>query len=144
MNFVFMCFGDILKVYGYPLRIQMRIGKYYSQFSRLYKKVNAHCHELQICNNSVTIMNITSVKIYPFDADISQGSLRACADVVLDDSVLIKGFRILASKSGGLFIGMPSKKGKNGKYYDQVEFKTDALKSLLRNQILDAYKEFSL
>jgi len=89
-------------------------------------------------------MNVTSVKIYPFDAGISQGSLQAYADVVLDDSVLIRGFRILASKSGGLFIGMPSKKGKNGKYYDQVEFKTDALKSLLRNQILDAYKEFSL
>ena len=89
-------------------------------------------------------MNVTSVKIYPFDAGISQGSLRAYADVVLDDSVLIKGFRILALKSGGLFIGMPSKKGKNGKYYDQVEFKTAALKSLLRNQILDAYKEFSL
>ena len=57
-------------------------------------------------------MNVTSVKIYPFDAGISQGSLRAYADVVLDDLVLIKGFRILASKSGGLFIGMPSKKGK--------------------------------
>ena len=87
-------------------------------------------------------MNVTSVKIYPFDAGISQGSLRAYADVILDDSVLIKGFRILASKSGGLFIGMPSKKGKNGKYCDQVEFKTDALQSLLRNQILDAYKDF--
>ena len=87
-------------------------------------------------------MNVTSGKIYPFDAGISQGSLRAYADVILDDSVLIKGFRILASKSGGLFIGMPSKKGKNGKYYDQVVFKMDALQSLLRNQILDAYKDF--
>ena len=89
-------------------------------------------------------MNVTSVKIYPLDAGIFQGSLWAYADVILDDPVLIKGFRILASKSCGLFIGMPSKKGKDGKYYDQVEFKTDALKSLLRNQILDAYKEFSL
>ena len=88
-------------------------------------------------------MNVTSVKIYPFDAGISQGSLRAYADVVLDDSVLIKGFRILASKSGGLFIGMPSKKGENDKYYDQVVFKTDTLQSLLRNQILDAHKDFS-
>ena len=60
----------------------------------------------------------------------------------LDDSGLIKGFRILASKSGGLFIGMPSKKGENDKYYDQVVFKTDTLQSLLRNQILDAYKDF--
>ncbi len=88
-------------------------------------------------------MNITSIKIYPFDTGISQSSLRAYADVVLDDLVLIKGFRIIASKSGGLFIGMPSKKGKDSKYYDQVEFKTDDFQSLVRGRILDAYKEFS-
>ena len=88
-------------------------------------------------------MNITAIKIYPFDLDSSQSSLRAYADVVLDDLVLIKGFRILASKSGGLFIGVPSKMGKDGKYYDQVEFKTEEFQSLLRNRILEAYKEFS-
>lgn len=88
-------------------------------------------------------MNITSIKIYPFDTGNAQSSLRAYADVILDDLVLIKGFRILASKSGGLFIGMPSKKGKDDKYYDQVEFKSEDLRSLLRNRILDAYKEFS-
>ncbi len=88
-------------------------------------------------------MNITAIKIYPFDLDSSQSSLRAYADVVLDDLVLIKGFRILASKSGGLFIGVPSKMGKDGKYYDQVEFKTEEFQSMLRNRILEAYKEFS-
>lgn len=88
-------------------------------------------------------MNITSVKIYPFDLGTTQSSLRAYAEVILDDSVLIKGFRILASKSGGLFVGMPSQKGKDGKYYDQVEIRTDDFKSLLRSRILDAYKEFS-
>ena len=88
-------------------------------------------------------MNITAIKIYPFDLGPSQSSLRAYADVVLDDLVLIKGFRVMASKSGGLFIGMPSKMGKDGKYYDQVEFKTEKFQSLLRNSILEAYKEFS-
>ena len=88
-------------------------------------------------------MNITTIKIYPFDFGSSQSSLRAYADVVLDDLVLIKGFRIMASKSGGLFIGMPSKMGKDGKYYDQVEFTTEEFKSLLRSRILEAYKEIS-
>ena len=88
-------------------------------------------------------MNITAIKIYPFDLSSSQSSLRAYADVVLDDLVMIKGFRVLASKSGGLFIGVPSKMGKDGKYYDQVEFKTEEFQSLLRNRILEAYKEFS-
>ena len=61
----------------------------------------------------------------------------------LDDLVLIKGFRVLAGKSGGLIIGVPSKIGKDGKYYDQVELKSEEFQSLLRNRILEAYKEFS-
>lgn len=86
-------------------------------------------------------MNITTVKIYPFDTGNVQSSLRAYADVTLDDFIVLKGFRILVGKSGGLFVGMPSKKGKDGKYYDQVEFKKDL--SVLRDLILEAYKEFS-
>ncbi len=88
-------------------------------------------------------MKITEIKIYPFEFGPSESSLRAYADVVLDNLVLIKGFRVLAAKSGGLFIGVPSKMGKDGKYYDQVEFKTEEFESLLRNRILEAYKEFS-
>ena len=88
-------------------------------------------------------MNITAIKIYPFDLGSSQSSLRAYVDIVLDDLVLIKGFRVLEAKSGSLFIGTPSKMGKDGKYYDQVEFKTEEFQSLLRNRILKAYKEFS-
>ena len=88
-------------------------------------------------------MNITAIKIYPFDLGSSQSSLRAYADVVLDDLVQIKGFRVLAGKSGGLFIGVPSKIVKDGKYYDQVELKSEEFQSLLRNRILEAYKEFS-
>ena len=87
-------------------------------------------------------MKITEIKIYPFDLGSSESSLRAYADVVLEGLVLIKGFRILASKSGGLFIGMPSKMGKDGKYYDQGEFKTDEFQSLLRIRNLDTNKNF--
>lgn len=87
-------------------------------------------------------MNITSIKIYPFDTGIEQNSLRAYADVVFDDILLLKGFKILNSKSGGLFIGMPSKKGKDGKYYNQVELKNYTLGSELRARILEAYKVF--
>ena len=51
--------------------------------------------------------------------------------------------RILVGKSGGLFIGMPSKKGKDGKYYDQIEFKVNDFQSELRTGILEAYKVFA-
>ena len=58
--------------------------------------------------------------------------------MTLDDFIVLKGFRILVWKTGGLFVGMPSKKGKDGKYYDQVEFKKDS--SVLRDRILEVYK----
>jgi stage V sporulation protein G len=79
-------------------------------------------------------MNITAVKIYPFDTGNAQSSLRAYADVTLDDFIVLKGFRVLVTKTGGLFVGMPSKMGKDGKYYDQVEFKKNS--SVLQNRIL--------
>ena len=63
--------------------------------------------------------------------------------MVLDDLLVIKGFKILAAKSGGLFIGMPSKKGKDNKYYDQIEFKVNDFQSELRTCILEAYKVFT-
>lgn len=88
-------------------------------------------------------MNITAVKIYPFDSGEPDSSLRAFADVTFDGAVLIKGFRVLASKNGGLFVGFPSQKGKDGKFHDTVEFKSDILQSNLRLAILEAYNVYS-
>ena len=47
------------------------------------------------------------------------------------------------AKSGGLFIGMPSKKGKDNKYYDQIEFKVNGFRYELQTRILEAYKVFT-
>jgi stage V sporulation protein G len=88
-------------------------------------------------------MNISEVKIYPFDTGEPGSSLRAYADVTFDHTILIKGFRVLVSRKGGLFVGFPSKKGKDGKFYDLVEFKCAALQSSLRSAILEAYKVYS-
>jgi len=88
-------------------------------------------------------MNITFIKIYPFDSCIHQSSLRAYADVILDDLLVIKEFKILLGKSGGLFIGMPSKKVKDGKCYAQIKFKVNAFQTELRTCILEDYKVFA-
>ena len=88
-------------------------------------------------------MIITAVKIYPFDSGEPDSSMRAYADVIFNDVILIKGFRVLSSKTGGLFVGFPSQKGKDGQYRDTVEFKSEVLKSELRSAILEAYKTYS-
>jgi DNA-binding cell septation regulator SpoVG len=66
--------------------------------------------------------------------------LRAYGGMTLDDFVVIKGFSVLVEKFGDLFVGMPYKKGKDAKYYDQVEFKKIAF--ILRDRILEAFKQF--
>ena len=88
-------------------------------------------------------MTITAVKIYPFDSGKVDSSMRAYADVIFNDVILIKGFRVLISKTGGLFVGFPSQKNKNERYRDTVEFKSEELKSEVRSAILDVYKTYS-
>ena len=88
-------------------------------------------------------MIITAVKIYPFDSGEPDSSMRAYADVILNNVSLIKGFRVLISKNGGLFVGFPSQKGKDGQFRDTVEFKSEELKSEVRSAILEAYKTYS-
>jgi stage V sporulation protein G len=88
-------------------------------------------------------MTITAVKIYPFDSGEPDSSMRAYADVTFNDLILIKGFRVLTSKTGGLFVGIPSQKSKDRRFSDTVEFKSEELKSEVRSAILEAYKTYS-
>ena len=43
--------------------------------------------------------------------------------MTLDDYLALKGFSVLVDKSGSLFVGMPSKILKDGKYYDYIDYK---------------------
>ena len=83
---------------------------------------------------------ITDVKIYPFATGHS--SLRAYADVTLDDCLVLRGIKILESKHGGLFIGFPARKGKDDEFHDYIIVKSADFKTHLRDQILKAYREF--
>ena len=88
-------------------------------------------------------MIITAVKIYPFDSGEPDSSMRAYVDVIFNNLILIKGFRVLISKTGVLFVGFPSQKCKDGQFRDTVEFKSEELKSEVRSAILEAYKTYS-
>ena len=98
-----------------------------------------------VCSQAffLLFMIITAVKIYPFDSGEADSSMRAYADVIFNDLILIKGFRDLISKTGGLFIGFPSQIGKDGQFRDTIEFKSEELKSEVRSSILEAYKTYS-
>lgn len=91
------------------------------------------------------IMEITDVTIYPFESDSERDSaILAFADVVLDNQVKLKGFKIIRTKSGGLFIGYPSQRSKTGTFFDTVITLNKETKELFRTAIIDAYKNYSV
>lgn len=88
------------------------------------------------------MIQVTDVKIYPFETGEPSSHIRAYADVTLADCIVLKGFRIVEAKSGGLFIGFPSRRGKDNVFHDSIIPKTAEMKDHLRDRILEAFKNF--
>ena len=58
----------------------------------------------------------TSVKVRPFNGN---SKTKAFVELTLDDVLVVKGMTLVEGKNG-LFLAMPSSKGKDEKYYDSV------------------------
>ncbi|MBU1625847.1 SpoVG family protein [bacterium] len=86
-------------------------------------------------------MEITEVEIFPFDTKEMGGNTIAIADVTFDNVIKIKSFKIIESKSGGLFVTYPSQRGKDGSFYDIVIVKDKELQKEIRNRIVEEYKK---
>lgn len=87
-------------------------------------------------------LDITEIRIYPFDTSQAGGKTLAMAEITVSGALLIKGFRVVQAKGGGLFVGFPSVKGKDGKWRDQVAAINNETKTMIRDRIVEAYKSF--
>jgi len=65
-------------------------------------------------------------------------ALKAFADVIVAEQVLVKGVRVVEGKDG-LFVSMPQNLGKDGKWYPAVTLLNDELKEALTETVLEAY-----
>ncbi|HEY6950932.1 MAG TPA: septation protein SpoVG family protein [Bacteroidota bacterium] len=74
---------------------------------------------------------------------LAQGTsaLKAFFDVETGESITIKGFKV-AQSATGLFVGMPSEKDQNGKWWDKVIMPKD-LKAQLTELALQEYRAMS-
>ena len=70
---------------------------------------------------------------------VGDGNLRAYADVKVSDSLVIRGFMVLKGKNG-VFVSVPRKPSRDGKWFDQLTFLSDELKRELENKVLEAYE----
>ena len=86
-------------------------------------------------------MEITKVKIYPFDTSRIGGRVRAVADITIDDVLVIKGIKVVESKHGGLFISFPKKASSKGTYVDIVQSLDNEFTEKVRRAVVDRYKE---
>ena len=65
-------------------------------------------------------------------------NLLAFASVKVNDAFVIDGIRVIAGEKG-LFVAMPSTKGKDGKFHDIAFPITAEARKLLNETVLDSY-----
>ena len=66
-------------------------------------------------------------------------TLKAFCDVAIGEAILIKGLKVVEGKNG-LFVSMPSERGKNGQWYDTVIPLTKHAHEDLSEVVLAAYQ----
>lgn len=65
---------------------------------------------------------------------------KAFVDLALDDTLIIKGLTLVEGKEG-LFLSFPSKKGKDGKYYNSVYSLDKEWVKLLQDACVKKYND---
>lgn len=66
------------------------------------------------------------------------GTLKAFVDLSINDTVVIKGLRVIEGKKG-LFVTMPREQGKDSKWYDQVTCTSVSTFDIISNVVLREY-----
>ncbi|MBL7071793.1 MAG: septation protein SpoVG family protein [Candidatus Omnitrophica bacterium] len=78
---------------------------------------------------------IAIANIYRFEGD---SALKAFCDVIVSGSILIKGIRVVEGRNG-LFVRMPAKQGKDGKWYESIQPMTQEIRDALSQTIIEAF-----
>jgi stage V sporulation protein G len=89
------------------------------------------------------MINISQVRIYPFETDSLGGHTRAYADITIDGCLLVKGLRVMEGAGGGLFVAFPTQRGRNGRYYDLVVPLDAAAREYIRTTVIEAFKQWT-
>jgi stage V sporulation protein G len=81
-------------------------------------------------------MKVTEVRVYPADHE----ELRGFASITLDNCWMIRELKIIQSKSGRLYVAMPSKKQQDGTYWDIAYPITAEARVTIEQAILTTYR----
>ena len=82
-------------------------------------------------------MKTIDVEVTDIRKLIGDGNSKAVADVRFGGSLSAKGFFVMSGKKG-LFVSMPRKMNKDGRWFDLLEADSD-LKREIEEKVLEAY-----
>ncbi len=75
-----------------------------------------------------------------FRVEKEGSKLKAFVDLAIGNSLIVKGFKVVEGENG-LFVGMPSEPGKDGKWYNTAIPITKEKRQEISAVILSAYQE---
>ena len=84
-------------------------------------------------------MSKIDAEVYPLK-DQPDNSTKAFASICFDDSIIIKGIRVVEGKNGH-FVTMPQSKDKDGNYHDLVFPNNKELRQELNKAVLEKFSE---
>jgi stage V sporulation protein G len=76
-------------------------------------------------------------RMYRFETD---RPLKAFADIIVNNALLIKGIMVMDGKNG-LFVSMPKEQAKDKKWYEKVKCLSRDVEERISEVVLSAYKE---
>ena len=86
------------------------------------------------------MQNVLNFKVSRIHRLPNGGSMKAFADVNINDSIVIRGLRVVEGKNG-LFVSMPQEQGKDKKWYDTIRCLTNEVRHQISSDVLQAYEE---
>ena len=82
-------------------------------------------------------MRITEVRVHPIEA---KNRLKAYATIVFNDAFVVRDLKIISGESD-LFVAMPNKKGKDGKYQDIAHPLNQEIRKMIEDVVLSEYEK---
>ena len=90
--------------------------------------------------NNINVADIKlDIRVYPVKEP--KGNIKAFASVTIDDTIAIRGVRIVDSTEKGLFVTMPQSKDKEDKYHDIAFPINGDLRKKMTKAILNKYSD---
>ena len=87
-------------------------------------------------------MEVTDVRLYPFESREGTSQVRAYADVTFDEALVVKGFKVVIKPNGAVFVGYPSARQSDGEFAQTVLALNAELRTKIREAVVAKYREY--